>query len=176
MEYTVITMELLHKGCDPVDETSKFHTVRGYQLMEQNKKLLTPAMEDYLEMIYRYNLTEEYLRINTLSELLNVAAPSATNMVQKLSGLGLLNYKKHSMIYMTENGKEIGKFLLQRHEIIEAFLKNLGVNENSLIETELIEHNISVTTLQKLNLYNKFLKQNSDIKEKFEKFSQYNIC
>jgi len=27
-----------------------FHTVRGYQLMEQDHRLLTSAMEDYLEM------------------------------------------------------------------------------------------------------------------------------
>jgi len=34
-------------------ENSEFHTVRGYQLIEQEKKLLTSAMEDYLEMIFR---------------------------------------------------------------------------------------------------------------------------
>lgn len=158
-----------------LDEVSKFHTVRGYQLMEQNKKLLTSAMEDYLEMIYRYSLVEEYLRINTLSELLNVAAPSATSMVQKLHSLSLLSYKKHGIIYLTENGKEIGKYLLQRHEIIEEFLKNLGVKENTLIETELIEHNISATTLQKINIFNKFLKQNSDVIDRLEQFSQYNM-
>lgn len=158
-----------------MDEISKFHTVRGYQLMEQNKKLLTSAMEDYLEMIYRYSLTNEELRINTLSELLNVAAPSATNMVQKLSSIGMLDYKKHSLIALTQTGREIGKYLLQRHEIIETFLRNLGVNENSLIETELIEHNISAATLHKMNLFNKFLSQNPDIIERYEQFSQYNL-
>ena len=34
---------------------NQFHTVRGYQLLEQNKSVLTSAMEDYLEMIYRNN-------------------------------------------------------------------------------------------------------------------------
>lgn len=158
-----------------MDENSKFHTVRGYQLMEQNKKLLTSAMEDYLEMIYRYTLDQEYLRINTLSELLNVAAPSATSMVQKLFHLGVLEYKKHGMICLTDSGKDLGKYLLQRHEIIELFLKNLGVNENSLVETELIEHNISTATLQKMNIYNKFLVQNPDVMQRYVQFSQYNI-
>lgn len=158
-----------------MDEVSKFHTVRGYQLMEQNKKLLTPAMEDYLEMIYRNSPVDGFLRINMLSELLNVSAPSATNMVQKLNRRGLLDYKKHGIIYLTETGREIGTYLLKRHEIIELFLQNLGVNENSLIETELIEHNISTATLQRMNIYNKFLKQNPDIIERFEQFSQYNL-
>lgn len=162
-------------GSDYVEEISKFHTVRGYQLLEQNKKLLTPAMEDYLEMIYRNSLTEGYMRINILSELLNVAAPSATKMVQKLFRLGLLNYKKYGIIFLTENGKEVGKYLLQRHEIIEIFLMNVGVNENTLTETELIEHYISTTTLQRISIFNQFIVKNPDITQKLEEFAQNNM-
>lgn len=126
-------------------------------------------------MIYRYTMNGEHLRMNALSELLNVAAPSATSMVQKLHRLGMLEYHKHGNLLLTDNGREIGRFLLTRHEIIEAFLKNLGVKETALIETELIEHNICAATLQKLNSLNKFLKQNPEILERFEQFSQYNI-
>jgi Mn-dependent DtxR family transcriptional regulator len=151
-------------------ETSKFHTVRGYQMMEKNEKLLTPAMEDYLEMIYRNSLTEGYMRMSTLSELLNVAAPSATSMVQKLNRLGLLNYKKYGIIFLTDSGREIGKFLLKRHEIIETFLFNLGVKENLLIETELVEHNISDATLDKLNDFNVFMNENTEIAEKYSHY------
>lgn len=91
----------MRKEVSLMEETSKFHTVRGYQLLMQNKNLLTSSMEDYLEMIYRNSLTEGYVRINTISELLNVAAPSATKMVQKLSKLGLLQYKKYGIILLT---------------------------------------------------------------------------
>ncbi|MDP4180908.1 MAG: metal-dependent transcriptional regulator [Bacillota bacterium] len=155
-----------------MEQTSEFHTVRGYQLLEQNKKLLTAAMEDYMEMIYRNILVEGYMRINTLAELLNVAAPSATKAVQKLTKLGLLDYKKYGIIFLTENGREIGRYLLQRHNVIEMFLKNLGVNDNVLTETELIEHNVSATTLHKIDIFNKFLEQNPEINEKYEKFAQ----
>jgi Mn-dependent transcriptional regulator len=158
-----------------MEDSSQFHTVRGYQLMEQNKKLLTSAMEDYLEMIYRNSLTDGFLRITTLSELLNVSAPSATSMVQKLSGIGLLDYKKHGIIRLSENGKDIGKFLLQRHQIIEEFLRNLGVKDNLLIETELIEHNFSAATVQRLNLFNQFIRNNPDLLEKYNHFSNYHI-
>lgn len=156
-----------------MEKASEFHTVRGYQLLEQNKKLLTSAMEDYLEMIYRNSLTEGYVRINTLSELLNVAAPSATKMVQKLGALGMLDYKRYGIIFLTDNGREIGSFLLQRHNIIEHFLKNLGVEESILTETELVEHNISAETLQKIEAYNKFLEQNPDI---LDRYKQYLNC
>ena len=158
-----------------MEALSKFHTVRGYQLLSQNKNNLTSAMEDYLEMIYRNSLVEGYIRINTISELLNVAAPSATKMVQKLTKLGLIDYKKYGIIFLTENGREIGKFLLERHNIIEVFLRNLGVNEDILVETELIEHNISAATLIKINYFNKFLLQNKEIVEKYNKFSKSQI-
>lgn len=75
----------------------EFRTVRGYELLNQNKKELTSAMEDYLEMIYRNIEQEGYMRINTLSELLNVKPSSATRMVQKLKELGLINYEKYGI-------------------------------------------------------------------------------
>ncbi len=149
---------------------SDFRTVRGYQLLERNKNLLTSSMEDYLEMIYRHSLVEGYMRINILSELLNVAAPSATRMVQKLSRLGLLDYKKYGIIFMTETGRELGSFLLKRHEIICLFLQNLGVRDKIIIETELVEHNISTSTLHKMNQFNHFLELNPDIRERYDLF------
>ena len=87
-----------------MQNNNKFHTVRGYQLLEQNKKILTSAMEDYLEMIYRYSLTDDYVRINTISELLNVQASSVTKMVQKLSELGMVDFKKYGILSLTDIG------------------------------------------------------------------------
>lgn len=150
--------------------SEKFHTVRGYQLLEQNKKLLTSAMEDYLEMIYRNSLVEEYIRVNTLSELLNVQASSVTKMVQKLHELGLIHYKKYGIIYLTENGREIGQYLLERHHVLEKFLQMLATDDSLLIETELIEHSISPQTLDNIKVFNEFLLKNPYIIKEFEQF------
>ena len=137
-----------------------FHTARGYQILEQSRKLLTSAMEDYLEMIYRHSLTESYMRISTLAELLNVRPPSATNMVQKLTALGLLKYKKYDIIFLTEKGTELGNVLFERHNIIETFLKNLGVEEYVLTDTERMEHILSEETLRRFIQFNNFIKEN----------------
>ncbi|CAM0496908.1 metal-dependent transcriptional regulator [Thermoanaerobacter kivui] len=150
-------------------ERDKFYTVRGYQILSKKEKRLTPAMEDYVEMIYRESLKSSYIRVNVLSELLNVKAPSTTKMLQKLKELGLVEYKKYGIINLTEKGKEMGKFLLERHSIIETFLKNLGVKEELLVQTELIEHNISKDTLERIKLFNKFLSRNPDVVERFKK-------
>ncbi len=153
-------------------DKGKFHTVRGYELLNQEKKMLTSAMEDYLEMIYR-NISEDgYLRVNTLAQLLNVQASSATKMVQKLAHMGLLEYQRYGIILLTGKGRDIGNFLLNRHRIIEAFLMLLGTNDNLLVETELIEHNISKETLNKIELLNRFFEQNPDVMQRFEEYKK----
>ncbi len=149
-----------------------FHTVRGYQLLAQEDKLLTPAMEDYLEMIYRNIRQEGYMRINTLSEMLHVKPSSATKMVQKLTELGLLDYKKYGIIFLTERGRQIGEFLLNRHNTIERFLKYIGSGDDLLTETELIEHIIGSDTLKNIDLLNKFLEMHPEVLSGFEKFKK----
>ena len=141
--------------------------MRGYELLDHGKRLLTPAMEDYLEMIYRNSLQEGYTRINILSELLNVRPSSTTKMVQKLADMGLLDYKRYGIILLTDKGKKIGEFLLQRHNIIEKFLQTIGVNENILVQTELIEHNISSDALNCIDIFNNFFEKYPEILEKF---------
>ncbi|HEY8500114.1 MAG TPA: iron dependent repressor, metal binding and dimerization domain protein [Clostridia bacterium] len=153
-----------------------FHTVRGYELLNQNKKELTSAMEDYLEMIYRNIGQEGYMRINMLSELLNVKPSSATRMVQKLKELGLIYYEKYGIIFLSEDGKEYGRFLLERHNVVEKFLKSLGIKENLLTETELVEHNISKNTMERINKLNQILEAHPEIISEFESFSRKNEC
>lgn len=148
----------------------EFHTVRGYELLKQNKKLLTSSMEDYLEMIYRNSLSEGFMRMNTLAGLLNVRASSASKMVQKLGELGFMKYEKYGILKLTPKGESIGKYLLTRHNVIETFLKTIGVTENLLGETELIEHNISIETLKNINLLNKFLSRHPEVLVWFEEY------
>jgi len=153
-----------------MEETSKFHTVRGYELLQQENKPLTSAMEDYLEMIYRNSLDTGLLRSNTLSGLLNVHPSSVTKMLQKLSRLGYVDYQKYGIIFLTEKGREVGKFLYGRHQIVERFLRMIGNNETPLVETELIEHHISPETLINLDLLTVFLLEQPDFVQKFYVF------
>lgn len=147
-----------------------FYTVRGYEILEKENKPLTHSMEDYLEMIYRKSLEGGYTRINILAESLNVQPPSATKMVQKLTKLGFIKYKKYGIIQLTEKGENMGAFLLNRHRIIESFFKIIGVEEDLLVNIELMEHNITKDALDKIQRLNNFFKDNADIKESFSKY------
>ena len=90
----------------------EFYTVRGYKMLNGDKKLLTASMEDYLEMIYRIHKEEGYVRMNQLAEKLNVRPSSASKTVQKLNSLGMVDYQKYGIIKLTEEGKR-SSFLLK---------------------------------------------------------------
>lgn len=142
-----------------------FYTFSEY--MKKDSNLLTPSMEDYLEMIYRLSYKTGFTRINELSEALNVQPPSVTRMVQKLAEIDFVNYEKYGVITLTEKGRQRGVKLLIRHNLIESFLRVLGVSRSIFDETEKIEHTVNSETLECIQDYLNFLQENPDILEKF---------
>ncbi|NLK44162.1 MAG: DtxR family transcriptional regulator [Tissierellia bacterium] len=146
---------------------SSFRTVRGYELKRYSENPLTPALEDYLEMIYRYCEDKPYIRVKTLANLLDVKASSASKMIKKLKQLDLVDYEKYGIIKLTEKGVKAGKLLLNRHNIIENFLLFIGCKENTLIQTELIEHYITPSTVKKIDTLCNFFNDNKDVLEKY---------
>lgn len=153
-------------------DNQQFHTFRGYEIIKKDKDHLTPSMEDYLEMIYRNCQAEGYVRINQLAEQLHVKASSASKTVNKLSAMGYLAYEKYGIIKLTAKGEMMGAFLLDRHVSVEMFLKYIGVEETVLIETELIEHYLSIETLQNIKILNEFLAASPDILERLRQFKE----
>lgn len=154
---------------------NKFHTVRGYELLGNSKDQLTPALEDYLEMIYRNSLDVSYIRVNTLAQLLNVRDSSASKMVKKLGELGLVNYEKYGIVTLTKEGSKTGEFLLSRHEIIDRFLTLIGCKLDTLVQTELIEHSISASTIKNIEILSNFLSNDKEILEKYRKYRENSI-
>jgi len=150
-----------------------FHTFSEYMKKEEN--LLTASMEDYLEMIYRLSQNNGFTRIHDLSEALNVQPPSATKMVQRLAELNFLKYEKYGVLILQEEGRLMGGRLLKRHNIVENFLKILGISEELILEeTEKIEHTISNETLKVFEEYIEFWRKNPEIDSLFRTFREYN--
>lgn len=153
-------------------QSKEYYTVRGYQLQNEENKLLTSSMEDYLEMVYRICMEDGCVRVNQLAERLNVRPSSATKIVQKLNIIGVVNYQKYGIIQLTEKGKEVGSFLLIRHNIIEEFLRKIGIEETLLKDTEMLEHDISINTLESLRCLTEFFSNFPDVFEAYELFKK----
>lgn len=151
---------------------SDFHTFRGYQLLLQKHHALTPSMEDYLEMIYRTCVQEGHVRINQLAAQLNVRSSSATKIVQKLAELNFLIYRPYGIIQMTEQGITMGKFLLQRHNVMKEFLEKLGLTDTLLQDTEMLEHHISLALLETIGIFLLFLENQPVFLQSLTEFRQ----
>lgn len=122
---------------------NQFYTVRGYALQHRKRNSLTDSMEDYVEMLYRLSLKQKEIRLNDLATALNVKPPSATRMVQKLAKEGFLEYRRYGHLCLTQHGREVGAYLLERHNTISEFLRLIGVREGRQQDTERMEHYLS---------------------------------
>ena len=124
-----------------------FMTDAGYAEDAKKRGSLTPAAEDYLEMIYR--ISEENkkpVRICELSERLSVSPSSASRMAQSVSAWGYVEFKRYGYITLTELGCRTGAYLIHRHRVVSDFLVWL-TGEERLTEAERIEHYLSPHTV-----------------------------
>lgn len=133
----------------------EFYTLKGYKI--KNEEVLSSSMEDYIEMIYRLSKKSDEVRVNDLSQALNVQPPSTTKMIKRLSKDNYVIYEKYGFIRLTEKGRNVGSKLLERHKIIFEFLELIGVKDNILEQTEIIEHAVNDEVLNKINKLTDFL-------------------
>lgn len=147
----------------------EFRTVRGYERISQESGQLSPALEDYLEMVYRQCRLNQYTRVGRVAELLHVTPSSASKMVFKLAGQEYLKYEQHEIILLTDKGRTLGSFLLARHNTVDSVLRLIGIRD-SLEETELIEHSLSRNTVRHLELLLEFFKASPAANEAFAEY------
>jgi Mn-dependent DtxR family transcriptional regulator len=101
-------------------------------------------MEDYLERIYSLIVEKGYARVSDIAEALEVHPSSVTKMVQKLDKDKYLVYEKYRGLVLTSKGKKIGKRLVDRHSLLEEFMRIIGVDESNIYrDVEGIEHHLS---------------------------------
>jgi Mn-dependent DtxR family transcriptional regulator len=104
----------------------------------------TPSMEDYLEKIYKLIDEKGYARVSDIAEGLEVHPSSVTKMIQKLDKDNYLIYERYRGLVLTSKGKKMGKRLVDRHQLLETFLMQIGVQEENIYkDVEGIEHHLS---------------------------------
>ncbi|MDX8046008.1 transcriptional regulator MntR [Gracilibacillus sp. S3-1-1] len=123
----------------------------------------TPSMEDYIEQIYILMETKGYARVSAIAEALQVQPSSVTKMVQKLDKDDYLNYEKYQGLVLTPKGKKVGERLVYRHELLEKFLRIIGVDEENIYtDVEGIEHHLSWNSIDRIGDVVQFLEDKAE--------------
>jgi DtxR family Mn-dependent transcriptional regulator len=104
------------------------------------------AIEDYAKAIYALSRDRAGPVLNgEVAERLGVAPATATAMLQKLDGLGLVEYRPYRGATLTPAGEKVALEVIRHHRLIEAYLSEaLGMPDDMVhAEAEVLEHHIS---------------------------------
>jgi DtxR family Mn-dependent transcriptional regulator len=108
---------------------------------------VSPAVQDYAKAIYSLEQRGEggAVSTNALAERLGVSAASASSMVKKLDGLGIVEHVPYRGVGLTERGISVALEVLRHHRLLERFLvEELGVPWDRVHdEAEVLEHHLS---------------------------------
>jgi DtxR family Mn-dependent transcriptional regulator len=110
-------------------------------------KLITSSHEDYLKGIYTLAAGGVEVSNSALAHHLGVSPASATNMVKKLSDLGLVTYTPYQDIRLTDSGEKVALEVLRHHRLLELYLHDkLNLSWDQVhAEAERLEHVLSET-------------------------------
>jgi Mn-dependent DtxR family transcriptional regulator len=135
----------------------------------------TPSMEDYLERIYQLIDEKGYARVSDIAEALAVHPSSVTKMVQKLDANDYLVYEKYRGLVLTSKGRKIGKRLVYRHELLEEFMRIIGVDESRIYkDVEGIEHHLSWEAIDRVGDLVQYFEEEPERVESLRKVQEKN--
>lgn len=120
----------------------------------------TELTEDYVELIADFIDAYGEARQVDVARRLGVAQPTVAKMLKRLAEDGLIVRRPYRGIFLTDAGRALAERSRRRHQIVEAFLRALGVSEaTALRDAEGIEHHVSSETLA---AFERFVKAGGD--------------
>ena len=106
--------------------------------------MLSQAVEDYLKTIYKLH-SGDPVSTTEIAKTLDVSSASVTNMIKRLSGMGLVTHTAYHGVTLTDAGRKIALEIIRHHRLLETYLKEImGYNWREMHdEAERLEHHIS---------------------------------
>ena len=107
--------------------------------------VLSQAVEDYLKTIYTLEAEGNKATTTKIADALDVSSASATNMVKRLSKMGLVDYESYKGASLTDSGEKIALEIIRHHRLLELYLLEvMGYSWDEVHEeAEKLEHHIS---------------------------------
>jgi Mn-dependent DtxR family transcriptional regulator len=112
---------------------------------------INESAENYLETILILSRKLPVVRSVDISNELGFKKSSVSIAMKNLREKGHITVTDAGFIYLTDSGREIAETIYERHELISAFLSNLGVPASIAAEDACrIEHVISAESFAAL--------------------------
>lgn len=104
--------------------------------------------EDYVEMIDALIREKGEARAVDIAVRLGVSHVTVAKTIQRLQREGLVTAERYRSIFLTVAGSRLAVASQERHELVLAFLRSIGVGEDIAdVDAEGIEHHVSEETL-----------------------------
>lgn len=118
---------------------------------------LLESGENYLECILMLSKTQTEIHAIDVVNQLGYSKPSVSIMLKKLKESGHIKIDQNSHISLTNLGLNIANKIYERHTVLTALFKSLGVDSHIAEEDACkIEHDLSNETFQAIkNFMNK---------------------
>lgn len=129
--------------------------------------MLSPSLEDYLEEVYRFSVTHDIVRVTDISHKLKVSLPSVTKALGKLRAGEYITYQRYGMIGLTEKGRQMGRYLVDRNSLLQDFFRLIRAECDVAAEAEAMEHYLSRSTIESIHLVIMFMKDYPEIYQRF---------
>lgn len=109
--------------------------------------------EDYLETILKLQEKNGRVRSIDIARELQYSKPSVSRAMSILKERGLIEIEERA-ISLTEDGKEIAENIYSRHQFLQRFLEDLGVDEQTAEDDACrMEHVLSEESYQRLKQF-----------------------
>ncbi len=112
---------------------------------EKSDLTQSESVQNFLKAVYSLQQQAERVSTNALAEVLNVQAPSITDMAQRLVTAELIDYQKYQGVRLTHAGETLALKIIRRHRLLELYLvRELGYALHEVhAEAENLEHAVS---------------------------------
>lgn len=116
-------------------------------------QLLSRSTEDYLKAIFKLESRDGAAQTSAIAEALEVAPPSVSGMVKRLSEADLVQHVPYRGVQLTDLGRRTALQMLRRHRILELYLiERLGYDWDSVHdEAERLEHAVSDRLIERMS-------------------------
>lgn len=133
------------------------------------------TIEDYVELIYVLS-SKGKARVKTseVASSLSLSPASVTEVFQKLSSEGFLDYVPYGGVLLTAKGRRVAVETKRRHDTLKQLLVLLGVNEGVAEEDACrIEHVVHAETMSHLRKFVEFVQMKDGMPRWLENYNRF---